>query len=48
MVADLRMCTDYAESEGEVPIFDMAGYSLKHLTKINLSLLRKYMTYSQV
>lgn len=48
MVADLRMYTDFEESDGEVPIFDMAGYTLRHLTKINLSILRKYMAYTQV
>ncbi|KAK9745837.1 CRAL/TRIO domain [Popillia japonica] len=47
MVADLRMYTDFEESDGEVPIFDMAGYTLRHLTKINLSILRKYMAYTQ-
>nr|XP_022907732.1 alpha-tocopherol transfer protein-like [Onthophagus taurus] len=47
MVADLRMYTDFEESEGEIPIFDMAGMSLKHITKVNLSILRKYMTYTQ-
>lgn len=34
--------------DGEVPIFDMANFTLKHLSKINLSVLKKYMVYTQV
>lgn len=34
--------------EGDIPIYDMAGYSLKHLTKITLSTLRSYMKFTQV
>ena len=34
--------------EGDIPIYDMSGYSLKHLTKITLSTLRCYMKFTQV
>ena len=50
MIADCRFATDDFEgemSEGEIPIFDMAGYSLRHLTKTVLSSLRVYMKFVQ-
>lgn len=48
MVADTRVRLDPELGEGEVPIFDMTGYTLKHLTRLPLPSLRKYMQYSQV
>ncbi|CAO1416038.1 unnamed protein product [Diamesa tonsa] len=33
--------------EGDIPIYDMSGYSLKHLTKITLSTMRSYMKFTQ-
>jgi len=33
---------------GYIVIFDMKGISLSHLAKINLSSIRKFMTYIQV
>lgn len=48
MVADVRIVTDQDLSEGEIPIFDMSGYSLRHLTKVTLPVVKKYMVYSQV
>ncbi|XP_023166880.1 alpha-tocopherol transfer protein-like [Drosophila hydei] len=49
MVADCRFATetDGRLSDGEIPIFDMAGYSLRHLTKTVLSSLRVYMKFVQ-
>lgn len=49
MIADVRMAMlDNGKiTDGEIPIFDMKGYSLKHLTKTVLSTLRCYMKYTQ-
>ncbi|EDW06512.1 alpha-tocopherol transfer protein-like isoform X1 [Drosophila mojavensis] len=49
MVADCRFATetDGRLSDGEIPIFDMAGYSLRHITKTVLSSLRVYMKFVQ-
>ncbi|XP_030380712.1 alpha-tocopherol transfer protein [Scaptodrosophila lebanonensis] len=49
MVADCRFAleSDDRLSEGEIPIFDMAGYTLRHLTKTVLSSLRVYMKFVQ-
>lgn len=48
MVGDTRLRTEKELVAGEVPIFDMTGWSLRHLTRIPLPSLRKYMQYSQV
>lgn len=50
MVADVRLATMDANgiTDGEIPIFDMAGFTLRHLTKVVLSSLRCYMKYTQV
>lgn len=53
MVADVRLIyIDYDEPNGgwngEVPVFDMAGFSLRHLTSVVLSVLKCYMKYTQV
>lgn len=53
MVADVRLVACPADEpnsgwNGEVPIFDMAGFTLKHLTCVVLSVLRVYMKYTQV
>lgn len=50
MVADVRLKTADPNglTDGEIPIFDMAGFSVKHLTKVVLSTLRTYMKYTQV
>ncbi|XP_054276866.1 alpha-tocopherol transfer protein-like [Macrosteles quadrilineatus] len=47
MVGDTRLRTEKELVAGEVPIFDMTGWSLRHLTRIPLPSLRKYMQYSQ-
>uniref|UniRef100_A0A1B6DYJ3 CRAL-TRIO domain-containing protein n=1 Tax=Clastoptera arizonana TaxID=38151 RepID=A0A1B6DYJ3_9HEMI len=47
MIGETRLRKETEKVEGEVPIFDMTGYSLRHLTRIPLPLLRKYMQYSQ-
>lgn len=47
-VADVRLLSDPEFPDGEVPIFDMAGFSLRHATKFTLPLIKKYMAYSQV
>lgn len=33
---------------GEIPIFDMAGFTWRHATKVVISTLRVYMKYTQV
>lgn len=48
MVSDVRMVTEKEFPDGEVPIFDMTGYTLRHLSKIVLPVLKKYMLYTQV
>lgn len=48
MVGETRLRKETEKVEGEVPIFDMTGYSMRHLTRIPLPSLRKYMQYSQV
>lgn len=48
MVADVRMVSEDVFPDGEVPIFDMSGYTLRHLSKVVLPLMKKYMVYSQV
>ncbi|XP_017786876.1 PREDICTED: alpha-tocopherol transfer protein-like isoform X2 [Nicrophorus vespilloides] len=47
MVADMRMYSDREYSEGEIPIFDMGHLTLRHMTKITLPLLKKYMVFTQ-
>lgn len=47
-VADVRLLTDPDFPDGEVPIFDMTGFTLRHAAKFTLPLIKKYMTYSQV
>lgn len=50
MVGDARLAKTEANiiESGEIPIFDMAGFSLRHLTRVVLSTLRVYMKYTQV
>lgn len=50
MVADIRLITPDQNglTDGEIPIFDMTGFSLRHLAKVVLSSLRCYMKYTQV
>lgn len=45
--ADVRMAIEETIPDGEVPIFDMTNFTLKHLTKVNLQVLKKYMVYTQ-
>ncbi|XP_026326024.1 alpha-tocopherol transfer protein-like isoform X2 [Hyposmocoma kahamanoa] len=47
MLADTRLTEDDDIPAGEIPIFDSANVSLKFIGKINLSVLRKYMLYTQ-
>ncbi|BES87247.1 CRAL/TRIO domain [Nesidiocoris tenuis] len=47
LVGDTRIKTEQTIPKGEVIIFDMTGYTLKHLTRVNLLSLRKYMQYTQ-
>lgn len=48
MAADIRLATmDEVWAEGEVPVFDMANTSWRHLTKIVLSTVRLFMKYNQ-
>lgn len=48
MLADTRLTEDEDIPSGEIPIFDSANVSLKFIGKMNLSILRKYMIYTQV
>lgn len=53
MVADIRLVSSVADEpnsgwNGEVPIFDMAGFTVRHITCVVLSVLRIYMKYTQV
>ena len=50
IMADIRLITPDPKilTDGEIPIFDMKGLTLKHLTKVILSTLRLYMRYTQV
>lgn len=53
MVADVRLIVANPDEpnsgwHGEIPIFDMEGFTIKHLTRIVLSVLRIYMKYTQV
>ncbi|CAG9790937.1 unnamed protein product [Diatraea saccharalis] len=47
MLADTRLTEEDEIPAGEIPIFDSANVSLKFIPKINLSVLRKYMIYTQ-
>lgn len=48
MMADVRILTQDNIPDGEILIFDMSGLTLKYLTKVNLSVMKRYMVYSQV
>ncbi|XP_028151021.1 alpha-tocopherol transfer protein-like isoform X1 [Diabrotica virgifera virgifera] len=47
MVADVRMIQESSLSEGEVPIFDMKNFTIKHFTKFAFPIMRKQAVYSQ-
>ncbi|XP_060527195.1 alpha-tocopherol transfer protein-like [Cylas formicarius] len=47
VLADVRMLLETEVPDGEIPIFDMRNFTLKHLTKIVLPVLKKYMLYTQ-
>lgn len=47
MMADCRFGIEHELSDCEVPIFDMNGYTLRHLTKTVLGVLRIYMKFVQ-
>lgn len=47
MMADSRFSVEHELCDCEVPIFDMNGYSLRHLTKTVLGVLRIYMKFVQ-
>lgn len=34
--------------KGDIPIFDMSGFTYRHITKLSLSTLRCYMKFTQV
>lgn len=50
IMADVRLISPDPNvlTDGEIPIFDMKGLTLRHLTKVILSTLRLYMKYTQV
>ena len=37
----------FGVNDGDVPIFDMAGFSYRHLAKLSLSTIRCYMKFTQ-
>ncbi|KAJ8960510.1 hypothetical protein NQ318_013794 [Aromia moschata] len=43
----VRMIEDQDLADGEIPIFDMKNFTVRHLTKIVLPVVKKYMVYSQ-
>ncbi|CAK1580975.1 unnamed protein product [Parnassius mnemosyne] len=47
MLADTRLTEEDDIPSGEIPIFDSANVSLKFMGKVNISVLRKYMLYTQ-
>lgn len=49
-MSDVRMKTEEKIPIGDIPIFDMTGFTLKHLMKMILSLasVKKYMRITQV
>uniref|UniRef100_A0A336LQI6 CSON012290 protein n=1 Tax=Culicoides sonorensis TaxID=179676 RepID=A0A336LQI6_CULSO len=49
MVADTRFAMDDTISSGDVPVFDMKGFSIKHMAKVfkAWSVLRIYMNFTQ-
>ncbi|CAK1542170.1 unnamed protein product [Leptosia nina] len=47
MMIDTRITEEDDIPSGEIPIFDAANVSLKFIGKVNLSVLRKYMMYTQ-
>lgn len=48
MVGDLQIRKDLDLSAGLVTIFDMTGWSFKHVPRLNLSALGKCIQYAQV
>ncbi|XKL68785.1 hypothetical protein PGB90_006554 [Kerria lacca] len=48
-ITDVRMKTEEKIPKGDIPIFDMTGFSLKHLMKLmfSLNLVKKYMRITQ-
>lgn len=50
MITDARIGSEPQLPQGDVPVFDMNGFSFKHIAKVlrNLSTLRLYMKFSQV
>jgi hypothetical protein len=49
IISDVRLITPDKQTltDGEIPIFDMARVSYRHLTKVILSTLRLYLKYTQ-
>ncbi|CAG9566044.1 unnamed protein product [Danaus chrysippus] len=47
MLADTRLTEEDDIPSGEIPIFDATNVTLKFMGKINLTVLRKYMLYTQ-
>lgn len=48
IVGDARIMLETSFPKGEVIVFDMNRFSFRHLTKVVLPSLRKYMQYTQV
>ncbi|KAJ1528056.1 hypothetical protein ONE63_007975 [Megalurothrips usitatus] len=47
LVADARIVSEDDIPAGDVPVFDLQGVSLRHLARVVLPSLRKYMQYFQ-
>lgn len=50
LISDVRMKQDTKIPVGDVPIFDMTGFSFRHLMKLMLSMsyVKKYLKMTQV
>lgn len=40
--------TERLVNDSDIVLFDMTGFSYKHITKLSLSVLRCYMKFTQV
>ncbi|XP_066145477.1 alpha-tocopherol transfer protein-like [Euwallacea fornicatus] len=47
ILADIRMIVEETIPEGEIPIYDTSNFTLKHLSKVNLQVQKKFFFYSQ-
>lgn len=52
MLEDVRLKTQYDEEygigKGEIVVFDMTGYGVRHVAKTSIWILKTFMKYLQV